>query len=92
MKKYMYAGCKKPNKPNNIPRIAQAKLDHIHPLDACLPSDIDPMKVIAHITKRITGKNIPPVAVLFTHLKMLSISCMSLAFGVGNVAIIPLTP
>jgi len=88
MKKYIYAGCTNPNNPSIIDKIEHVKLAQIHPLETSLPSEIEPINVIDQITNNIIGKNIPPVAVPLTQLKILSMSSILVALGTGNVAII----
>ena len=52
---------------NKTPRIVEIKLENINALEAGLASAIAPMKAISQIVISITGKNNPPVAVLFTN-------------------------
>ena len=69
--------------PSMIAKIEDKKLANIQALTACLPSANEPIKAISQIDKRITGKNIPPLAWLLTKLNILNMLSVSVILRVG---------
>jgi hypothetical protein len=66
-KKYMYWVLSIPINDRIIARIEQIKLENMNALDACLPSLIDPIIAIIHITPSMIGMKVPPTP-SFTNL------------------------
>lgn len=85
--KYIYWLFKSPINESNIDITEQIKLANMNALDACLPSEIDPMKATIQITRSITGMNVPETP-LFTNLKRVYKFVVSVAFIVGYGVVI----
>ncbi len=69
--------------PKSIAKIEDIKLANIQAFTACLPSANEPINAISQIDKRITGKNIPSLALLLINLNISNIPSVSVAFGTG---------
>ena len=72
-----------PSSPSRIAIGIVIKFAKMNALYASLPSDIAPMNATIHIHRSVTGKNIPPLASLLIHLKIVSKSLVSFTPGVG---------
>lgn len=72
-----------PSNPNSIAIGIVMKFAKMNALYASLPSDIAPMNATTQTHSNITGKNRPPLASLFIHLNMVSMSLVSFTPGVG---------
>ena len=73
---------KNPSSPNNIAIGIVMKFANMNALYASLPSDIAPMNATTQIHNNTTGKKSPPLASLFIHLNIVSISLVSFTPGV----------